>query len=114
MPYVSQIDARPLRHILMNELQISMNTDNEQGKSKFEIVKERYNFFKQSTYFKTSRGDYGGLMRGSGIVAKRNLLTANKKFLAFPSASNGILLLSISVLTLKMQRRQSTKAMGDF
>lgn len=55
-------------------------------------------------------------MRGSAssLVTKRNLLTANKKFIAFPSASNGILLISLSVLTIKMQKRQPNKAMGDF
>lgn len=55
------------------------------------------------------------MMRGTGPgMLKRNLLSANKKFLAFPSASNGILLLSLSVLGLKLQRRQSSKAMGEF
>jgi hypothetical protein len=54
------------------------------------------------------RGGFGG----SNIPFKRNLLTANRKFLAFPSTTNGILLLSLSVIGMKLQRRQNTKAMA--
>ena len=55
-------------------------------------------------------------MRGlnGGAMTKRNLLTSNKKFLAFPSSSNGILLLSVTVMGMKLQRRQNTKAMSDY
>ena len=55
-------------------------------------------------------------MRGlnGGSMTKRNLLTSNKKFLAFPSSSNGILLLSVTVMGMKLQRRQNTKAMSDY
>jgi hypothetical protein len=90
--------------------------ESEQGKSRAEIVKERYNFFKQSAYFKTARTDYGGLMRGlnPATTSKRNLLSANKKFLAFPSNTNGILLMSVSVMGMKLQRRQHNRAMTDF
>ena len=55
-------------------------------------------------------------MRGSnaGNIVKRNLLTSNKKFLAFPSNTNGILLLSVTVMGMKLQRRQNNRAMGDY
>jgi hypothetical protein len=56
------------------------------------------------------RGGYG--VGGSSIPFKRNLLTANRKFLAFPSATNGILLLSLAVIGMKLQRRQNTKSMA--
>lgn len=114
-PYLSQIDARPLRNILMHELQMTVGSD-EQGKVKAEPLKERYNLFKQSAYFKTPRGgEYSGL-RGlsAGLSMRRSLLTANKKFMAFPSVSNGILLLSVTVLGLKMLRRLANKAMNDY
>jgi hypothetical protein len=41
-------------------------------------------------------------------------LTGNRRFLAFPSASNGILLMSVAVLGMKLQRRQANRAMGEF
>ena len=89
--------------------------EGEQGVAKVEVGKERYNFFKQSSYFKASRGEYGGLMRSSGgNLGKRNLLTGNRRFLAFPSASNGILLMSVAVVGMKLQRRQGGRAMGEF
>ena len=55
-------------------------------------------------------------MRGlnPNSMTKRNLLTSNKKYLAFPSSSNGILLLSIQVMGMKMQRRQNSKSMSDY
>jgi hypothetical protein len=95
---------------------MNAEVEGEQGKSKVEVVKDRYNFFKNSAYFKTNRNDYGGLMRGvnAGNIVKRNLLTSNKKFLAFPSNTNGILLLSVTVMGMKLQRRQNNRAMGDY
>jgi hypothetical protein len=55
-------------------------------------------------------------MRGLSQVqiSKRNLLTASKKFMAFPSASNGILMMSVAVLGMKLQRRQANKAMSEY
>jgi len=55
-------------------------------------------------------------MRGvnAANIGKRNLLTSNKKFLAFPSNTNGILLLSVTVMGMKLQRRQNNKAMNDY
>ena len=47
-------------------------------------------------------------------VQKRNMLTSNKKFLAYPSTSNGILLFSVTVMGMKMQRRQNTRSMSDY
>jgi len=56
------------------------------------------------------RGGFGV----SNMPVKRNLLTSNRKFLAFPSSSNGILLLSLAVIGMKLQRRQNTKAMAEY
>ncbi len=88
--------------------------ESEQGLAKAEVSKERYNFFKQSSYFKASRGEYGGLIRNGSNITKRNLLSGNRRFLAFPSASNGILLMSVAVVGMKLQRRQGGRAMGEF
>lgn len=101
----------------MRELQQSVHSEGEKTKLKGEVSKERYNFFKQSAYFKGNRGgDYGGMVRGysQSSMTKRNLLTASKKFVAFPSATNGIVMMSVGVLGLKLQSRQVKKAMNDF
>lgn len=55
-------------------------------------------------------------MRGFGgnniSISKRNVLTSNKKYLAFPSANNGILLLSMSNIIAKIIKRQVNKNYG--
>lgn len=58
------------------------------------------------------------MMRGiggpPGIVNKRNLLTNNSRFLAFPSPTNGILLLSMVNIIAKFNRRLNSKNIAEF
>jgi hypothetical protein len=54
-----------------------------------------------------------GINLGEG-AAKKNLFSSNKKFLVFPSASNGILIISIPNMITKFQRRLATKNMAEF
>lgn len=88
-------------------------TKGESGKTTSELNKERYAFFNKSSYFRSSnRGDYG-MMRANNSNPKRNLLSSNKKFLVFPSASNGILLLSMTNMVNKLSKRQLLRNFGE-
>lgn len=119
MNIVTTYDSRPLRHILLRELQQEGAlgfSSVEKGKITVSVFRERYNFFNKSNYFRSHRSDYG-LMRGINLAqsaSKKNLLSSNKKFLVFPSASNGILIISITNMVVKFQRRQTNKNFAEF
>ena len=51
---------------------------------------------------------------GQGTIGKRILLSAGKKFMAFPSVSNGILLMNITNIVNRLQKRQLNRSMSDY
>ncbi len=58
------------------------------------------------------------MMRGMGLAglgsARRSLLTSNNRFLAYPTPNNGVILMVLSNIVAKMNKRIQNRAMADF
>jgi hypothetical protein len=54
-----------------------------------------------------------GMTAGMTNGIRKNLLTSNNKFLAYPNTNNGIVLLSLPNMIVKMARRIQAKSYGE-
>jgi hypothetical protein len=55
-----------------------------------------------------------GMGMGIGGIVRRTLLTSNNRFLAYPTPSNGIILLVLANVLAKMAKRIQCRGLADF